>query len=1406
MFSMFRRHATICISIAFVFCLAHSGIAQKAKPANKTRDSRQRLDRKTWVEKFLARLEAMPPEADASKDQEVVRLVTGYTWHAVPQAVGWLDATDPKAGRRKDNAPPKVLLSHARLIAHVMAREKEAQGLEALIDRMRSWTPQDWQAYGEAKSLEARAKRLYRSRAWTDARIQYLTAAKGYRNLGRSDREAGASYCAATCLYYRGKFRSAKKLYLNALELWKKLGNEADIAGSLSGMGNVLLSLGQYEEALEHYRHDLVLSEKIGIEALIARSLGNLSNAYSSLGRYEKALTCLHRALALFEKHGSKANIAGALNNLGSILSSLGQYEEAFEHHRRALVLRKKIGNKAKIASSLNNLGCVLSSLGRYEEALELHQDALVLRKKIGNRAHIATSLNNLGSVFSSLGRYEEALEHHHRALVLRRKIGNNAEIAYSLDNLGGVFHSLGRYEEALAHIRNALVLWKRIGNTPHIATSVKNLGNVFHSLGRYKKALEYHGRALVLREKIGNEANIASSLVGLGNVFHSLGRHEEALDHHRRALALQEKIGNEADIARSLGNLGTVFRSLGRYEEALERHRRALVLREKIGNEADIALSLSNLATVFHSLGRYEEALEHHRRALAIERKIGNEAHIALSLNNLGNVYYSLGRSEEALAHHRRALVLREKVGNEAEVAMSLGNLGNVILSLGRSEEALERHRRALVLREKIGNEADIASSLSNLGGAFHSLGRHEEALQHFRLALKFREKIANEDDIALSLNNLGCVFVTLGRHEEALEHFRLALAIRKKIGNVAHMAVSLSQLGAVLLLLGDFREARDHFARMLENVTVVREGLAADPDRVAFMDTQHGKLIPALEAALAEKAPDIVPDGPLAVRAVETLRGMATADLLQASLAEVQRPDTGPLAAEVVRLEHALDALERRVRKTYEASGVDEKRGPSEKRWNDLRTEQRELEKKWQHAVDQLRRSSPEWANLKRPEVVGLEELQTLLPKKTAYLAFALGKEGSFLLLVDREGLRHWRLPGKETIQTAVALHLGLLAREPAEGPDSGSVLETGRRLHELLLAPAEEALRRYETLLVSAEGQLWGLPLETLVTGGEGTNLRTAPYLLHRHAFTYVHSATVWDIHRKRQAKRRKACTSGDAAPPARTLVLADPIQPGEAGWTGKTLHLTYSSKRSEPVGRLPFTRVEGFSMATSLEGLDPEEWRFSVGGKPENPAGFQDRLEALGEPGAPRDVLLEGPGLTVRVGKPANREAFSEKALQDVRFLHLATHAHLDAESPGLSGLWLSPVDEEDPGFLRLADVMSLRLRAELVTLSGCETALGKATVSEGYQGLVRTFLFAGAENVLASAWRVNDAASAKLLAGLYASLEKGQTGAAAAVRDGKRDYLARVPAATPEKAHPYYWGAWMLWGTGTGSEH
>src|SRR5262249_29378577 len=122
--------------------------------------------------------------------------------------------------------------------------------------------------------------------------------------------------------------------------------------------------------------------------------------------------------------------------------------------------------------------------------------------------------------------------------------------------------------------------------------------------------------------------------------------------------------------------------------------------------------------------------------------------------------------------------------------------------------------------------------------------------------------------------------------------------------------------------------------------------------------------------------------------------------------------------------------------------------------------------------------------------------------------------------------------------------------------------------------------------------------------------------------------------------------------------------------------------------------------------------------------------------------------------------ASRQAAVDPGLQDYRFVHFATHGFLNSVHPELSGLVFSLVDPRGrpvPGFLSAADAFSLRLSADRVVLSGCSTALGKEVKSEGLIGLSRGFLYAGAPRVLASLWKVDDAATADLMARLYRSM-------------------------------------------------
>lgn len=163
----------------------------------------------------------------------------------------------------------------------------------------------------------------------------------------------------------------------------------------------------------------------------------------------------------------------------------------------------------------------------------------------------------------------------------------------------------------------------------------------------------------------------------------------------------------------------------------------------------------------------------------------------------------------------------------------------------------------------------------------------------------------------------------------------------------------------------------------------------------------------------------------------------------------------------------------------------------------------------------------------------------------------------------------------------------------------------------------------------------------------------------------------------------------------------------------------------------------------------------------------------------------------------LGFAASRQTVLSGELGPYRILHFATHGLIDPRHPELSGLVLSQLDSAGrpvEGFLRLADVYDLDLRADLVVLSGCQTALGKEVRGEGLMGMTRGFLYAGVPRVVGSLWRVEDRASVKLMSRFYRALWQEKRSPAAALREAQL-------ALRQERRYrdPHSWAAFVLQG-------
>jgi CHAT domain-containing protein len=160
----------------------------------------------------------------------------------------------------------------------------------------------------------------------------------------------------------------------------------------------------------------------------------------------------------------------------------------------------------------------------------------------------------------------------------------------------------------------------------------------------------------------------------------------------------------------------------------------------------------------------------------------------------------------------------------------------------------------------------------------------------------------------------------------------------------------------------------------------------------------------------------------------------------------------------------------------------------------------------------------------------------------------------------------------------------------------------------------------------------------------------------------------------------------------------------------------------------------------------------------------------------------------PNTKVLVRREATKSAFKTLGPQ-FSYLHLATHGKFDPDAPLKSGLLLAR-DAQDDGFLSLGDLYSMRLNADLVTLSACETGLGKVNNGDDVVGLTRGFLYAGSSSIVASLWEVDDRATSLLMTEFYANLKKTD----------KREALRQAQLSVKKQyPHPFYWAAFQLTG-------
>jgi CHAT domain-containing protein len=542
----------------------------------------------------------------------------------------------------------------------------------------------------------------------------------------------------------------------------------------------------------------------------------------------------------------------------------------------------------------------------------------------------------------------------------------------------------------------------------------------------------------------------------------------------------------------------------------------------------------------------------------------------------------------------------------------------------------------------------------------------------------------------------------------------------------------------------------------------------------------------------------------------ACESALGRALADLL---VVAGQRPLSPAEAAREDSLQRTLSRLERQLNALQVASLTDST-GDTVERFEATRTHLLEAEAAWNTLRQEVAAKYP----IAEGRGYTLERVQQVLPAQTAlvgwlHVELAPGESASWGYVIRATGPVRWvRLDtcthGTEDLAYDESGAVGLAAslREalscaaswPFRVASMERLTKISRDLWTWWVAPLTTHMEEVANLVVIPSGPMLGIPLEILVDSA-GT------YCGERYAISYAPSATVYAWLQEQPARR-------DAGAAHRALLVGDPPFAAE-----HAAAMAHEQTLPDATAGRDLVAVPGPLQATVL--------RSAL-------AGNADALGSLTRLPSTRDeverVASVMTGVTMLVGPDASEQQIVRMAdigeLESFDTIHLATHALVDDERPEHSALVLARVDLPDPlaatlageriydGLLTVPEIIrECRLDADLVTLSGCQTALGKAAAGEGYIGLAQAFLQVGARSLLVSLWKVDDEATARLMGRFYENLTGAYTGErngfgggpltkSAALREAKRylrDYTS--PDGGAPFRHPAYWSGFVLIG-------
>jgi CHAT domain-containing protein/Tfp pilus assembly protein PilF len=755
--------------------------------------------------------------------------------------------------------------------------------------------------------------------------------------------------------------------------------------------------------------------------------------------------------------------------------------------------------------------------------------------------------------------------------------------------------------------------------------------------------------------------------------------------------------------------------------------------------------------------LGKFNAALTIFEEALAIFQELGDRHSVGLTLNYLGIVNKSMSRYSQALVFYQQALVIFKEFSDRLNEGTTLSNIALIYSSRSQYSQAIEFLEQALAIRRKVGDRFGEGYTLNGLGLVYLGLGQYTKAINFFEQALIIRKEIGDRDGEPSTLISLGLSYRNLEQYSKAQILYLQAFKIFKELGNLNGEAAVLNNLGDVYLYQGQYSLAIESFQQSLslsiQISTRTVEGITRS--NIGRVYLSQGRYEQALEMflqalkifredkAVADEGRTLKYIGEtfyqfgrlkeaekflnIAVEVLESLR-LSLSDLNKVSIFEIHTDTYRLLQQVLIAQNRSNTALE-----------IAE-RGRS-------RALVELLSRRLSSNPNGLPSVVP--PNLAQIKQISSEQDSTLVEYSIIKKNFTIqgkvsNKESElYIWVIKPTGEVAFRKADLQSLwqQHNISLNdlitngresIGVRGRSSIviEEPLGAEQTDRLKQLHKILIEPIADLLPIDPSahVIFVPQGELFLVPFSALQQAN-------GKYLTEQHTILTVPAIQVLDLTRQQRAKVQQANSQG-------RIIVGNPIMPKVIVKIGEL---------SEQLRPLPAAKDEAIAIAKLLN------------------------TKALIGDEATKSVILS--------------------QLSQAKLVHLATHGLLDDFQglgvPGAIALAPSGTGELNDGLLTANEILDLKLNAELVVLSACDTGRGRIT-GDGVIGLSRSLITAGVPSVIVSLWSVPDAPTAELMVEFYRNW-----------RDRKLDKAQALRQAilTTMKTHPNPkdWAAFTLIG-------